>query len=305
MLVLTSSGFMVQTNGPKHSEEKVINTALHSGIVINSLDAKGLWASSPGGDSSEARPRLPQSANNQMAYQDRLFEMQKQVNQDPLAAMAESTGGRFFHNSNDLGGGLREMAALPDVSYVLGFDPADIKLSGSFHTIKVRLVNQRDVVVEARRGYFAPAPGKSAETISPSATRSENLDRAVRSSDSPSEISASVSAETSEPDSGSQALKVAIHVDIRDLPFQRRADRSVERLIFVTALFDQQNHFLTGVQGVMDLNLKDATLAHLSSQGIDARISLHAPPGSYHLRQVVQEEVSGRLAALNTQVQIH
>ncbi len=301
MLVLTSSGFFTQTVQQK--QDKLISEALHAGVVINSLDAKGLWAEPPGGDLSEGPAIVV--APNFMALKDRFDHMQKEYFNDPLAILAEGTGGKFFHNSNDLGRGLREMAALPEVSYVLGFDPADLKQNGSFHTIKVRLANKQDATIEARRGYFAPSKDNPAETPSASALRSESLDRAVRSSDSPSDISATVSAETTEVDSGSEALKVAIHVDIRNLPFQRQTDRSVERLIFVTALFDQENHFLTGVEGIMDLNLKDATLAQLSTQGLNAKLSLQAPPGSYRLRQVVQEEVSGRLAALNTAVEIH
>jgi VWFA-related protein len=121
MLVVASSGFMTQTNGPKHYQEKVIEAALRANIVINSLDAKGLWAAPPGGEISEQtnRPRgIPVGGMtaNLAAYQDRLDDMQKAVNDDPLVAMAEGTGGRFFHNSNDLGRGFRELAMAPEVS---------------------------------------------------------------------------------------------------------------------------------------------------------------------------------------------
>jgi VWFA-related protein len=301
MLVLTSSGFMAQTDEPRRYQEKVIDAALHAGIVINSLDAKGLWAAPPGGDPSEGIQRVVGPLG---AYQDRLDVIQMEMNDDPLAALAEATGGRFFHNSNDLGGGLREMAALPEVSYVLGFSPPEIKLNGAFHTLKVKIANKHGVTVESRRGYYAPSPANPSAAVSDPAARSEKLDRAVRSPDLSSDVSMKVTTESSRLDSGDLALSVAVHVDIRSLPFQHRADRSVERLIFVTALFDQQNQFQTGVQGVMDLNLKDTTLTRISSQGFDVKIMVPAPRGNYRLRQIVQEEVSGRLAALSTPVEI-
>jgi len=79
----------------------------------------------------------------------------------------------------------------------------------------------------------------------------------------------------------------------------------VERLIFITALFDAKNQFLTGVQGVMDLRLKEASLKQLSTQGLDAKLSIEAPAGSYRVRQVVQEAVSGHVAAFSRQIEIH
>ena len=95
-----------------------------------------------------------------------------------------------------------------------------------------------------------------------------------------------------------------VHTDIRKLPFRPYADRQVERLIFITALFDEKNQFLTGVQGVMDLRLKDATLKQLSAQGLDAKLSIQAPAGTYRVRQVVQEVVGGRISAISREVTI-
>jgi VWFA-related protein len=302
MLVLTSSGFMVQTFGPKQYQEKVIEAALRANIVINNLDAKGLWASPPGGDPSKWMDRI--TGGPLGAYQDQLDDMTKEINNDPLAAIAEGTGGHFFHNSNDLVGGYRELALPPEVSYVLGFSPDNINPNGSLHNLKVKLVNRKGLNVAARHGYFAPTK-KDADELAAELARQGSLNRAVLASDNISDVSAQVNAQSVQSQPGAPNLNVAAHVDIHGLPFQRRADRSVERLIFVAALFDQQNHFLPAVEGVMDLNLKDATLTQLNTQGLDAKLSLQAPPGNYRLRQVVQEEATGRLAALNTPVEIH
>ena len=65
-----------------------------------------------------------------------------------------------------------------------------------------------------------------------------------------------------------------------------------------------QNHYLAGTEAVMDMNLKDATYAQLSHEGVDAKSTLQAPPGTYHLRQVVQEVVGGRLSTSTHEVVI-
>jgi hypothetical protein len=89
------------------------------------------------------------------------------------------------------------------------------------------------------------------------------------------------------------------------LDSHQKADRQVERLIFITSLFDAKNQLLTGVEGVMDLRLKQAMLKRLSTQRLDAKLSIQAPAGTYRVRQVVQESVSGRLAAVNRTVEMH
>ncbi len=305
MLLLASNGFWTQTLGSQ--QDKLVAAALQVNVVINSLDAKGLYAETPAGDFSDGPPPSivgPTGLRTDLtALQGQYRHDQVKVMNDPMSILAEDTGGRFFHNSNDLGRGMREMAALPEYSYVLGFSPDGVKPNGSFHNLKVKLAQPRDVTLEARHGYYAPSPKKEKDD-GPLAML-QKLDREVLAADDPAEIAAELSTELGESDSGEAVLKVSVHVDVSKLPFQRRKDRSVERLFFVTALFDSDNNFLTGVEGVMDISLKDATLTQISSQGVEAKLSLQAPPGKYRLRQVVEEIATGRVTAISRPVVIH
>jgi VWFA-related protein len=309
MLLLASDGFWTQTLGSQ--QDKLVAGALQVKVVINSLDAKGLYAETPVGDFSDGPPpSLVSGKGPSMAMRGDLTALEEQyrhdqakVMNDPMSVLAEDTGGRFFHNSNDLGRGMREMAAAPEFSYVLGFSPDGVKPNGSFHALKVKLIQSRDVTLEARRGYYAPSAKKESDT-GPLAML-QKLDREVLAADDPAEISTEVTTEPGKLATGESVLKVSVHVDVSKLPFQRRKDRSVERLFFVTALFDTNNSFLTGVEGIMDLTLKDATLTQISTQGVDAKLSLQAPPGSYKLRQVVEEIATGRITAISHQVEIH
>ncbi len=303
MLVLTSSGFMVQTYGPKRYQEKVIDAALHAEIVINALDAKGLWASPPGGNFNEGRARIDYRHADLAAYQDRLFDLQKDLNDDPLVAMAEGTGGRFFHNQNDLTLGYRELVLEPEVSYVLGFPPDDINPNGSLHTLKVKLVNRKGFTIAARHGYYAPTK-KDVDAQAALDAKRMNLDKAVIGNNAVSDIPATVDAQSAQMEGGASGVKVVVHVDLKNLPFEPRGGRNLENLVFIAALFDANGHFQAGQEGLMKLSLKDETRNQLSTDGLNANLSLRVPPGHYRLRQIVQEQVSGRLAASNTSVEI-
>jgi len=294
MLVLASSGFLTQTLQEK--QDKVVNEALNANVIINSLDAKGLVADIPNYD-EDGRPMGLK--DKWQAIYDQFKTANREYQNDPLAILADGTGGRFYHNRNDLDVGLKEMATAPDVSYVLSFSPVNLKSNGVSHTLKVKLADSHGMNITARRGYMAPSPN-----LTNSEKKKLRLDSSVITTDIQTALPAQVTTDVIQSPTGYPTLKVAIHVDANKLPYQTQGDRKVERLIFITALFDEHGRFLTGVQGVMDLRLKPETIAALSTQGLDAKLSVQAAPGNYRLRQVVQEVGDGRIATINRNVQI-
>jgi VWFA-related protein len=303
MLIMTSSGFFSRTEKVQHTQDKMIDAALRAGIVINTMDAKALAAEWLGGNPTEGNPNLATAdAPNQSfnSIQQEVENDEREVSNDSMSVLASATGGKFFHNNNDLDRGLVEIAAMPDVSYSLAFSPDDLKENGVYHTLRVKIPGQKDISISARPGYFA----RSNEKNSPGA-KFQKLNKEVMTADTMNEIPADVSTQSSVLATGESALKVAVHVNARNLAFKKENDARAERVIFITALFDQQGHFLAGTEGVMELNLRDATFAQISKDGIEARATLQAPPGTYRLREVVQDVVGGKLGASSRTVEIH
>ncbi len=104
----------------------LIDRAVRSGIVIDSLDARGLY------------PAANRGFNEFMAR------------------LADGTGGRFITDTNDMDGAVRKLASTPKYIYVLGFSPEALKQDGGFHDLKVKLRSQRNLDVQARKGYWEP-----------------------------------------------------------------------------------------------------------------------------------------------------
>ena len=76
-----------------------------------------------------------------------------------MAELSAGTGGRFFHNSNDLVLGLQELSEAPDCMYLLEFSLEGVKQNGTYHHLTVK-VDRPGIEVEARRGYFVPKADK-------------------------------------------------------------------------------------------------------------------------------------------------
>ena len=95
-----------------------------------------------------------------------------------------------------------------------------------------------------------------------------------------------------------------MHVDIQPLHFQQQKDRHVQQLTFISALFDSQGKLAGARQSDVLLALRDDSLQKLSTTGFNARLYLEAPPGNYNLREVVFEEVDGKMTTSTRTVQI-
>lgn len=284
-LILASSGFLAGTLEP--DQDKIIAEALHAGVVINALDAKGLYAEAPGRPFNERQDILPLtsfvfetiSLGNRLATVD-----------DALANFAASTGGLFFHNRNDLDFGFRELGMTPEFSYVLGFSPDDVKLDGKYHVLKVKVTAPDYHFIQARPGYFAPSE-ESAPAVAAAGREERLIDKEVQALDSLSELPAVVSADRTRSQRGAGSLAVTMHLNAAALPFQVQPHLHLQKLTFVAALFDDHDRFISGKEAYMDLALKDATLAEYLKSGFTAKMNVDAPSDTaYRLRVVIQTE---------------
>ncbi len=299
IVLLASAGFLAGTLDA--AQNRIVDHALAARVVINALDAKGLFSGATARTPDQLQYLQALPATTQMFEAGTRLSRLETAN-SPLINLAGSTGGSFFHNSNDLAQGFQELAAVPAVVYRLGFRPYEGNV-GRLHRLQVKLAKPGSYTVQARPGYFAlpqaPGPATAADM------RRRRLDREVLASDEPAEFPASVTVATAKPGGGHRLVWISVHVDLRHLTFTNRDARRVQGLTFVSALIDGQGTIVAAKEGRMDLDLSGTTFARLEETGLNARLSIEAPPaGPYRLREVVQEDVDGKLAASKWMVEI-
>jgi hypothetical protein len=245
--------------------DRLMEKARQAGVVINGLDARGLYLNASAG----------------MIY-------------DGMGVLASGTGGTFFRNNNNIELGFRELGMRPETSYMLGFTPSDMP-DGKFHKLKVQLAGKKGYAVEARLGYTAAA---SAE---PANSTMSALDRAAMASDTVTDLPASF---TWEQWDGPPAITMVIHLNFNRLHFKPNGDRRSQKLAIVAVLADSHGNFVTGKRSVLELNLKDATFERFAKSGFTTALSIKAPPGNYSVRAVAEDALDGKLAASSGEVQV-
>jgi VWFA-related protein len=157
-LVLISPGFLTMTAESMAEESILLDVAAQANVTISALDARGLYTT--GIDASQRGARSQVELQNGMAQEYHRDSAEHSGN--ILGELADGTGGTYFHNSNDLQGGLQQLMAGPEFLYLLEFSLADVKHDGSFHGLSVK-VSHAGANVQARRGYFAPKTSKESK----------------------------------------------------------------------------------------------------------------------------------------------
>ena len=152
LLILVSPGFLLMPE-TRAEESQIMDLAMQSNVIISALDARGLYTTEI--DASEMIKGSAQTAQLKSEYRRNSMSL----NEDVMAELAHGTGGTYFHNSNDLEGGFKQLTAAPEYLYLLEVSIKDVKQDGRYHRLKVK-ADRKDLILQSRDGYFAPNPPK-------------------------------------------------------------------------------------------------------------------------------------------------
>ena len=291
-VVLVSPGFITPLF--EYEVADVIDHALRANIIVSTLDARGLYV--PPAMADISRQNNP---NVSAAPRESLYDVQEaSADDEVLTGLADSTGGTFFHNSNDLEGGLKKAAETPDYYYVLGFSPQNLKYDGRFHSLSVKLTSPSKLTLQARRGYFAPKQAPNADQEA-----KEEIEEALFSQEEMHDLPVQLHTQFFKASDQDAKLSVMVHVDVKRLHFHKAEGRNDNNLTIAAALFDRNGTFVTANEKILEMKLKDQTLESKLDRGVTLKTSFDVKPGSYLVRLVVRD-TEGQLAAENGAIEI-
>ena len=292
-VVVISPGFL--TPQMQQDVAELEDLALHSQIILNALDARGLYTIVPGAETSDLSGGDPAIRVLTEQYQTESATEEGLV----LADFADATGGSFFHNRNDLEEGFRQLATAPEYFYVLGFAPQNLKLDGRFHNLKVTLKQPQKLSIQARRGYFAPR-----HAADPSEEAKQEIEEAVFSQDEVHGLPVELHTQFFKSSEDSAKLSVLAHVDVKRLHFRKVDGRNRDDLTVVSALFDRNGNYVVGNSKILEMRLRDQTLESRLQSGITLKTSFDVKPGSYLVRLVVRDAEGQQISAESGAVEI-
>jgi VWFA-related protein len=293
-VILVSPGFFTSFDVQTYKTD-VIDRAIHANVIINALDARGLWTVIPGGDASQQSGYSSAAAPIISQYQ----HMSASVEGDVLAELADGTGGIFFHDSNDLDGGFKRVAARPEYLYLLGFSPQNLKLDGSFHKLKVTVKESPKLNLQARRGYYAPR-----HVADPEEAAKQEIEDALFSREEMHDLPVELHTQFFKATENSARVAVLARVDLRQMRYRKVDGRNRNDLTVVSGLFDRNGNYVTGSQKLITMRLRDETLENKLRSVITVKTSFEVKPGTYLVRLVVRDAEGQLMSAQNGAVEI-
>ena len=281
-MVFLSPGFSLD----EHQDRlwHIIDEANRLQIVINALDARGLFTAQVYDVSTIAIKATPQAQQ--------YSREEEEDNSALLANLADGTGGTHLRNSNDMEGGMKQMAGAPAVTYVLLFTPQDHKQDGSFHKLKVELTKKGGhYQLEARNGYYTE--NKDAH---PQKVIAEQLENTLVSPKVIQEMPLELLAKFTKTDTDPAEITVVTRLGIKDVTFQKVGNRKVNQIVVLTAIFDANGNTVRRHEKAVELNLTELTYQNLLANGFVMKGEFPVKLGNYVVRQVIREAEGGKIA---------
>jgi VWFA-related protein len=296
LVFLISDGFSLQSNGgPAHGDlNRVTSRAARSGILIYSIDAKGLDTDVTINDPSSRVVITP--------FLYKYIADSYKEEQNALNALGKDTGGDAFFKANDMGYVIAKALDSNSVYYALGYYPSSEKNDRGYRRLTVRVKNHPEFTVRAQKGYQPPDPKKE-DQIASRAPQEKMLD-AIAEPLPHTGIGVNASAYYIESDADQSQVSIEVFIDGASLEYGEQDGRSAIDCEVTTAVFDQSGKSIEVMTDKVQGSLTSERLEQGRKNGYRYLKRLELEPGIYQLRVAVRENGSERLGTASTFVEV-
>ena len=284
------------------------DNAIRAGVVINSLDPRGLRAAA-GVKGFQATPAKSALGGNDPAditfgkgdpgAQSALGTMLAGASEHlSLSTVAGTTGGVSVVNTNNFEAGLDKILARSNGYYTLAYSPSE-KFDRKFHKIEIKL-KRNGLRVYSHAGYVA----KEETASTAPRTKAETVAAAARSPLAKNDIDVTPNITVKLQPGKNAGVDIHMLIDARKLHFNEAGDRYQDSLDVVGFVFDQMGRNRGGFSETINLNLTRDEYQKALKEGLTYSAGTEVPPDYYQVRVVVREEGSGDVGSFSKYLEV-
>ena len=307
VLFFFSGGFLIQNQrGDAITKLRdITNAAAKSGVVIYSMDTRGLVATL-----RDASADVAFDPGGQMAAATSTFA-ELSATQDPLHALAVDTGGKPLYNTNDLVQGLAPALKETSAYYLLAWKP-DAETSGRFRQLEVKLVNRPDLTVRVRKGFFdvdpaepAVAAKKKPEPASADKPSTAKLREAIGAAYPERALPILMSVDYYDVPEQGPTLSTSIQLPGEFLSFGAQPDGKIQAVVDLTGVYYDEKGNAKG-SFLERITTTAPSLEATKNYNADITFNYPAklPPGLYNVRTAARDEKSGRIGSVHAWIEV-
>jgi VWFA-related protein len=270
-----------------------VNAAIRSNVSFYPVDARGLVATAPLGDATQA------SQGGQGMYSgssQRTTQENFQGQQETLYALASDTGGKALLDQNDLALGIQQ--AQKDISsyYILGYYSSNGALDGGYRRVKVRVNGNLNAKLDYRSGYFASKEFRHYT----SSDRERQLQEALMLGDPVTDLSLALEVNYFRLARDRYFVPVSVKIPGSDIELARTGGAESTRLDFIGEVRDAKGAPQGMVRDDITVKLKGESAGQLSTRNLEYDTGFTLQPGSYTLKFLARENETGKMGTFET-----
>ena len=305
-LVLLSGGiplYEMTLNGSVQADlsltfNLLTDNAIRSGVVINTMDVRGLKTPAADFSGTAAKSALgggtfAGSDENTAGRVDNRLIVGNPVETLTLSSLAGTTGGIAVQNSNSFAAGLERVLQRGRAYYRLAYRPS-AAFDNKFHKVEIK-VRRGGAKVYRAEGYFARADRAGGER-----TKQEQIVAAARSPLARRDIEvASNLLYRFRPDNQAE-INIQTLIDARKLKFKRTPEGKYQATLDVAGfIINQVGKSIGGISQTINADLGEEAHRRALAHGLGYTVTTQLPPGYYQMRLVVRESETGNVGTVS------
>ena len=292
-LVYFASGMSRTGTDNQAQLRATINAAIRSNVSFYPVDARGLVASAPAGDATQASPGGQGifSGSSQRTMQSNF-----QGQQESLYTLAADTGGKSLLDNSDLAVGI--VQAQKDVSsyYILGYYSTNTTQDGKYRRIKVQINKNSSAKLDYRSGYFAAKEFKQFN----SSDRERQLQEALLLGDPVTDLAIALEVDYFRMARDRYFVPVSVKIPGSDIDLAKKGGAESARLDFIGEVRDAKGALQGTVRDNIAVKLKGDNVGQLATSNLAYDTGFALPPGTYTLKFLARENESGKMGTFET-----
>jgi len=287
-LVYFASGLRLNGVDNQAQLRATVNAAIRANVAIFPIDARGLVASAPLGDATQASPAGIGLLNGQAAER-ALSNFQR--SQDTLYSLAKDTGGKALFDNNDLSLGIVQAAAAIRSYYILGFVSSNPAQDGRFRRLKVSLTRDLQATLSYRQGYFAD----KTFTKFTASDKERQLEDALMLENPVTDISLAMEVNYFQLNRAEYFVPVSVKIPGSELALARRRGAQRTLIDFIGEVKDDYGVTIQNVRDKLDVKLSDQDAAELAKHPVQYETGFTLLPGKYVIKVLARDSETGRI----------
>jgi len=279
--------------------QQAISRAVRSGVVVYSINSKGLQA-----------PLEIDASRRGAAYQAFDPSLQGRLSsyasasekdaQDGMNAMAKDTGGDAFFRTNDLNWALKKSFEGSNVYYALAYYPSTE--GQGFRDIALKVKGHPEYSVRTQKGYLASDLVKSAKAAAKSPQ--QRLFDAIARPIPETAINVSTAAHYLEVESDKAQVSIKLLIEGSHLTYHEMGDRATLALEVAGTIYDRAGKLVTSFIEKIKGGVPHDQLSEVKGSGFSYTKRMELKPGHYQVRVGALEPETDNIGTANAWVDV-